>query len=77
VLDCLADLGGQLADACAGVAAILDRFSGYSPAYSRALVKARDGSGGWVDLPDRDSMHTIWIQLHEDLLSTLGIPRGA
>lgn len=26
--------------------------------------------------PDRDSCHTVWIQFHEDLLATLGIPRG-
>ena len=25
---------------------------------------------------DRDSCHTVWIQFHEDLLATLGIPRG-
>lgn len=26
--------------------------------------------------PDRDSCHLVWIQFHEDLLATLGIPRG-
>ncbi|MGP7997237.1 MAG: DNA-binding protein [Streptosporangiaceae bacterium] len=24
-----------------------------------------------------DSCHTVWIQFHEDLLATLGIPRGS
>ena len=30
-----------------------------------------------VDAPDRDSCHLVWIQFHEDLLATLGIPRGS
>ena len=25
---------------------------------------------------DRDSCHTVWTEFHEDLLATLGIPRG-
>jgi hypothetical protein len=31
----------------------------------------------WVDGPDRDSCHIRWIQFREDLLATLGIPRGS
>lgn len=31
---------------------------------------------GRVDGHDRDSCHIVWIQFHEDLLATLGIPRG-
>jgi hypothetical protein len=34
------------------------------------------GHHSWVDAPDRDSLHAVWIQLHEDLLATLGIERG-
>jgi hypothetical protein len=30
-----------------------------------------------VDAPDRDSCHLVWMQFHEDLLATLGIPRGS
>jgi hypothetical protein len=33
------------------------------------------GWGRQVEL--RDSCHTVWIQFHEDLLATLGIPRDA
>jgi len=35
------------------------------------------GHRAWVDAPDRDSCHILWIQFHEDLLATPGIPRGA
>jgi hypothetical protein len=34
------------------------------------------GHHSWVDAPDRDSLHAVWIQFHEDLLATLGIERG-
>jgi hypothetical protein len=36
------------------------------------------GTGGWfpTEAGDRDSCHTVWFELHEDLLSTLGIRRG-
>ena len=39
---------------------------------SAARVAARYG----LDAPEADSCHTVWIQLHEDLLATLGVPRG-
>jgi hypothetical protein len=35
------------------------------------------GHRAWVDAPDRDSCHILWIQFHEDLLATLGVPRGS
>jgi hypothetical protein len=45
--------------------------------YSWALSKAETGQRAWVDAFDRDSCHMVWIQFHEDLLATLGIPRGS
>jgi hypothetical protein len=44
--------------------------------YTAALSKAQAGQRDWVDGHDRDSCHTVWIQFHEDLLATLGIPPG-
>ena len=55
---------------------VLDRLAGYSERYESALARARDGEREWVDGLGRDSCHTVWFQLHEDLLATLGIPRG-
>jgi hypothetical protein len=31
----------------------------------------------WVDSPTLPSLNIVWIQLHEDLLATLNIPRGS
>jgi hypothetical protein len=42
-----------------------------------ALSKVETGQRAWVDAYNRDSCHMVWIQFHEDLLATLGIPRGS
>ena len=34
------------------------------------------GDGDWFTKPTIDSYHTVWFELHENLLSTLGIERG-
>ena len=47
------------------------RFGSYGPrlaaARSEAAVDPR-----WIDSPTRDSVHTVWFELHEHLLATLG-----
>ncbi len=62
---------------CDRLVAALARFDGYAERYVSALRKVEAGMRGWVDGHDRDSCHILWIQFHEDLLATLGIPRGA
>jgi hypothetical protein len=54
----------------------LARFDRYADLYTSALDKAQTGQHTWIDASDRDSGHMVWIQFHEDLLATLGIPRG-
>ena len=76
VLQRLAEVGGELVPLAAVLAGCLDRFSGYSERYETALARARAGEREWVDGLGRDSCHTVWFQLHEDLLATLGITRG-
>ena len=41
-----------------------------------ALERVRDGDHDWFAKPMIDSYHTVWFQLHEDLLNTLGIERS-
>jgi hypothetical protein len=55
----------------------LARFGGYADRYSSALARVDAGERRWVDAPEVDSCHTVWIQLHEDLLATLGRQRGS
>ncbi len=62
-------LVGPLAEA-------LQRFDGYAQLHSAAVARARAGQHAWLDAPDRASCQLVWIQFHEDLLASLGIPRG-
>jgi hypothetical protein len=77
VLETLAYLGRSFRRLCDQLAESLARFDGYADLYSCALGKVEAGQRAWVDAPDRDSLHILWIQFHEDLLATLGIPRGS
>jgi hypothetical protein len=77
VLQALTSLGMSFKRLCDQLAESLARFDGYAHLYSSALRKVQVGQRAWVDAHDRDSLHIIWIQLHEDLLATLGIPRGS
>jgi hypothetical protein len=77
VLRALATLGRDLAAVTDPPARCLQRLDGYSDRYLAALARVDHGERRWVDSPEVDSCHTVWIQLHEDLLATLGIARGA
>ena len=77
VLRTLALVGKSFTDLCGRLTECLARFDGYADRYSAALRRVDMGQRAWVDGPDRDSCHLLWIQFHEDLLATLGIPRGS
>lgn len=55
---------------------VLARFDLHQPRIDAALQHAERGDNAWIDSPDVPSMNLVWIQLHEDLLATLGIERG-
>lgn len=76
VLDALGSVGRELAPLGAALAQELARLAGYSQRYQAAFLRASRGEHRWVDGPGIDSCHTVWIQLHEDLLATLGLERG-
>lgn len=76
VLEALGSLGRALTSLNAELAAALPRFAGYDARYDAALARALDGDDHWVDGVGIDSCHLVWMQLHEDLLSTLGLSRG-
>jgi hypothetical protein len=61
---------------CANLAAALERFCDYGPRLAEALARVRAGERDWFAKPMIDSYHTVWFELHEDLLSTLGIERS-
>lgn len=76
VLRELQALARDLDRVCGDLTRALDRFSVHAPRYRAALEHVLEGDHAWLDAPDRPSCHLVWISLHEDLLATLGIPRG-
>ncbi|MFV2178131.1 transcriptional regulator [Actinomadura sp. LOL_016] len=74
VLAALADFHLRADAVCAELAGALLRFQRYRDRLARALARARAGAVEYVT-DDLASYHTVWFQLHEDLLVTLGIPR--
>jgi hypothetical protein len=76
VLAELAALSRQLVPLNRRLAGALDRFGGYDRRFDAALSRVREGDLTWVNRPGVDSCHTVWFELHEDLLATLGMVRG-
>ncbi len=53
------------------------QFTGYRDRLAWALAQVERGERDWFASPRVDSYHTVWMQLHEDLLLALGIERSA
>ena len=60
---------GELPDA-------LDRLGGYTDRLAHAHDRVGAGDHAWLTRPTVDSYHTVWFELHEDLLATLGRSRS-
>jgi hypothetical protein len=59
---------------CVDLGGRLRRFANYGSRFRVALEQALAGDPSWVT--DRmESYHSVWFQLHEDLLVTLGLSR--
>ena len=77
VLNTLSDLSGELRSLCLQLGDRLARFRGYDERFAAALKRVGEGELSWVNRPTADSCHTVWMELHEDLIATLGVQRGA
>ena len=77
VIGRLVALHRQARPICGELSSQLARFGGYERRLAAAVEKVLDGDGGWFTQPLIDSYHTVWFELHEDLLATLGIDRAA
>jgi hypothetical protein len=77
VLARLALLDDVIQPIVADLAAVLDRFGGYGRRFARARRNIEAGERDWFTRPLIDSYHTVWFELHEDLLATLGLERSS
>jgi hypothetical protein len=64
------------ADVLEPLAALLGRFGTYGPRFDAALAGLLGGDLDLLTKPIIDSYHTIWFELHEDLITGLGIDRS-
>jgi hypothetical protein len=76
VIDELHALHAKAEPIISDLEATLDRYRGYRGRLEASLTKLRNGEPEWFTKPLIDSYHTVWFQLHEDLLNTLGIERS-
>ena len=59
-----------------GVELTGSRGAWYLSALKRALQLANDGDQRYVSSPRVDSYHTVWFELHEDLIRLSGHDRS-
>jgi hypothetical protein len=76
VIGRLRALGDEVQPICAELATVLARFGTYGPRFAAAVRRVEGGDPDWFTKPTIDSFHTVWFELHENLLATLGIERG-
>jgi hypothetical protein len=62
---------------CDELADALARFGNYGRRLAAARARVEAGDHDWMTKPMIDSYHSVWFELHEDLLATLGIERGS
>ena len=76
VIGRLREVDDAVQPVCELLADQLTRFSGYGPRLGRAVANVENGDVDWFTKPLIDSYHTVWFELHEDLLVTLAIERS-
>jgi hypothetical protein len=75
VLDRLGKIHDRIEPVLAALARVVPRLKIYAAKLAAALDKAEDGDTDWVSDIRRESYHTVWFELHEDLLRIMGTVR--
>jgi hypothetical protein len=75
VLARLDDVHQRLTPIIATVATELPRLTNYSVKLQSAREKVRAGETSWLTRPIVDSYHTVWFELHEELILAAGLTR--
>lgn len=75
VLARLADLHERVMPIATAAAAEFPRLAPYSAKLAAALAKVQSGQTNWLTQPVIDSYHTVWFELHEELILAAGLTR--
>jgi hypothetical protein len=76
-LETLAELHARVTDSLTRAGAVLPRYEVYAGRLASALRLAQAGQEEYVVSSLVDAYHTVWFELHEDFLSTLGRSRAS
>ena len=76
VVDRLVGVHDHVRPVTADLRDAMTRFAGYGTRLREAVERVAGGEHEWFTKPMIDSYHTVWFELHEDLLVTLGIERS-
>jgi hypothetical protein len=77
VIDRLHGLHERTSPITRAMARSMERFEPYRARLRDALRHVEHGETEWFTSPRIDSYHTVWMQLHEDVLLALGLDRSA
>jgi hypothetical protein len=77
IFDRLVELDREVGEILGTLEQALTRFDNYSSRFAVAMQKVLSGELEWLTKPIMPSYHTVWFELHEDLLATLGIDRAS
>jgi hypothetical protein len=75
VLARLGEVHARVVPIIAAAAAQLPRLGGYAAKLVAALDKVKAGDTDWLSRPLIDSYHTVWFELHEELIGAVGLTR--
>jgi hypothetical protein len=75
VLGRLDDIHRAVQPVLAAASGQVPRLDAYTAKLSAALEKIRAGDTSWFTRPLVDSYHTVWFELHEELIGAAGLTR--
>jgi hypothetical protein len=75
VIDRLAELHERAKVCLDGIARCAARFGEYTVRLDCCVERLRSGDHSAFTAPLAESYHTVWFELHQDLLLTLGLER--
>ncbi|HWD05869.1 MAG TPA: hypothetical protein VG674_25820 [Amycolatopsis sp.] len=76
VLDRIAQLHASFAPLLDEIVATVPRLAHYPARFAEALARIQAGEHHFVARPIIDSYHTVWFELHEELIGLLGRNRA-
>ncbi|MGZ4624296.1 MAG: hypothetical protein ACXVGD_19815, partial [Blastococcus sp.] len=75
VLQALADLHAETRAWLESLGTAVGRFAAYLARFERAMTAVRAGDHRFVASPRVDSYHSVWFELHEDVIRLAGRTR--